>query len=86
MCQQQRPGLSFRDLKKCGPVKIEEFADAALAVFNLAVYPVGRQVDKVDRQLGQQRLKLQPLLQDLLRLLAFGHVPGGRIDQLSSRG
>jgi hypothetical protein len=47
MCQQQRPGLSFRNLKKWGAVKIEEFADAALGVFNLAVYPVRGQVDKV---------------------------------------
>jgi hypothetical protein len=63
MCQQQRPGLSFRNLKKWGAVKIEEFADAALGVFNLAVYPVRWQVDKARRQLGQQRLKLQPLFQ-----------------------
>ena len=46
MCQQQRPGLSLVDLPQCGAVKIEEFADAALGVFNLAVYPVSGQVDK----------------------------------------
>jgi hypothetical protein len=57
MCQQQCPGLSFRDLPKCGAVKIEEFADAALGVFNLAVYPVSGQVDKARRKLGQERFE-----------------------------
>jgi hypothetical protein len=73
MCQEQRPGLSFRNLKKRGTVKIEEFADAALGIFNVAVYPVGGQIYKVRRQLGQQRLKPQPLLQNLLCPLALGY-------------
>ena len=73
MCQQQRPGLSLTDLPKCGAVKIEQFADAALGVFNVAVYPVSGQVDKAHRQLGQQRLKLQPLFQGLLCPLVLGH-------------
>ena len=73
MCQQQRPGLSLRDLPECGAIKIEEFADAALGVFNFAVYLVSGQVDKARRQFGQQRLKLQPLFQDLLCPLALGH-------------
>jgi hypothetical protein len=60
-------------LPKCGAVKIEEFADAALGLFNLAVYPVSGQVDKERRDFGQQRLKLQPLFQDLLYPLALGH-------------
>jgi len=57
MCQQQRPGLSLTDLPKCGAGKIEEFADSALSVFNVAVYPVGRQVDKARGDFGQQRLE-----------------------------
>jgi len=80
ICQQQRPGLSLVDLPQCGAVKIEEFADAALGGFNLAVYPASGQVDKARRQLGQQRLKLQSLSQNLLRPLALGHIMGGRID------
>jgi hypothetical protein len=60
-------------LKKCGAVKIEEFTDTTLGVLNLAVYPLGGQVDKVGRQLGQQRLKLQPFFQGLLCPLALGH-------------
>ena len=63
MCQQQRPGLFLRDLPQCGAVKIEEFADAALGVFNLAVHPVGGQVDKASRDFGQQRLKPDLFLQ-----------------------
>jgi hypothetical protein len=73
MCQQQRPGLSLTDLPKCGAVKIEEFADAALGVFNLAVYPVSGQVDEARRDFGQQRLKLQPLFQGPLCPLALGY-------------
>ena len=63
MCQQQRPGLSLTGLPKCGAVKIEEFADAALGVFNLAVYPVGGQVDKARRDLSQERLEPELFLQ-----------------------
>jgi hypothetical protein len=73
MGQQQRPGLSFTDLPKCRAVKIEEFADAALGVLNLAVDSVRGQVDKVGRQFGQQRFKLQPFFQDLLCPPALGH-------------
>ena len=58
MSQQQRPGLFLLDLPKCGAINIEEFADAALGVFNLAVHPVGGQVDKACGDFGQQRLKL----------------------------
>jgi hypothetical protein len=72
MCHQQRPGLSVADLPKSGTVKIEEYADAAQGGFNLAVYPVGRQIDKARRQLGQQRLKFQSIFQDLLCPLALG--------------
>jgi hypothetical protein len=60
-------------LPKCGAVKIEEFADAALGVFNLAVYPVSGQVDEASRDFGQQRLKLQPLFQGPLCPLALGY-------------
>jgi hypothetical protein len=57
MCQQQPPGLSFGDLPECGTVKIEEFADAALGVFNLAVDSVRGQIDKPCRDFGEQHLK-----------------------------
>ncbi len=65
MCQQHRIGLLFRDLPKCGTVKGEEFADAALGVFDFAVYPVSRQIDKMRGKFGQERLKLQPFFQRL---------------------
>jgi len=65
MCQQQRPGLSFRNLKKWGAVKIEEFADAALGALNFTVYLVGGQIDKTRRDFGQQRFELQPIFDGL---------------------
>ena len=44
---------------------MEELADATLGDFNFAVYPVGREIDKVSGKLGQERLKLQHFLQRL---------------------
>lgn len=58
MCQQQCTGLPFRDLPECGAIKAEEFADAALDIFNLAVYLVGGQFVKSRGEFDQQRLEL----------------------------
>jgi len=69
--QTQRPGLSLQDLPKCGAVQIEEFAEAALGVFNVAVYPFGGQVDKARGKFDQEHLKLQPFLQALFRVNAL---------------
>ncbi len=48
---------SLKGLPKCGAVKIGEFADTLMSVFNVAFYSVAGQVDKPGRQLGQQHLE-----------------------------
>ena len=68
MCQLQRPGFSFGDLEKCGAVKIEEFADAALGVFDFAVYLVSGEIDKKCRNLGQQPFEPQRLFEIIRNL------------------
>jgi len=44
-------------LPKCGAIKVEELADAALGALNFPVYPVGGHVDKTARYFGQERLE-----------------------------
>jgi len=68
MCQQHLLGHSPAGLPEYGAVKIEEFADAALGVYNCAVYLADGQVDKAGRDLDQQRLEAQALFQFMLQV------------------
>jgi hypothetical protein len=66
VCQQQCPGCLHHYLPECGAVNVEELADAALGVSDFAPNLISREVNKARRQLGKQRLKLQPFLQTCL--------------------
>jgi hypothetical protein len=60
-CEETR-GLD-QPLPKRSQIQPEAFADAALGLFDLTVYLVGKQVDKASRNIGQQRLEPQALFE-----------------------
>jgi hypothetical protein len=62
-----RPGFTRTDLPEGRSVEIEQLADAAQGVEDLAVDPAGGQVDESCRKLGQQPLEPLPTLQELSR-------------------
>ena len=78
--------FSSNDLKQRAAVDLEEFGICLSPSSISESTRSGGMFTNLAESLRQQRLKPQPLFQGLLRLLALGHVPGGRIDQLSSRG
>jgi hypothetical protein len=71
MGHRQEMRSAIRPLPKRRQIQPEAFADAALGIFNLAVYLVGGQVDKACRYLKQQRLESQSLFQFMFKI-GFG--------------
>jgi len=75
------PGALPHRLPKVWTGQIEEFADAALGVFNLAVYPVSGQVDKVRRDFGNNVSNFNRSSNACSACLRLGDVRAAGIDQ-----
>ena len=72
----QRVPPVFAELSQAASVVAQRLQESLQAVVDHAVDLVGRLVDELRREVGQQLLELQAFLQRLLRLFAVGDVNG----------